>query len=217
MDVYKTEEEQGENLKKWLRENGASLATGILFGLAVLFGGKAWMEYQQRQAEQASNLYAQLTAAVARNDEAAATSQYEAMIKDFSASPYAVLSALQIARLQLGQENAEAARAQLQWAYEHAEQPGFRQVARLRLVRVLLGLDQLDAAQALLDAAEAGAFAASVAELRGDLAMARGDHAAAHAAYEQALAALEPDAPGRALLEAKRDDAVRVDTEGAAS
>jgi len=209
MDTLKTEEEQAEEVKKWLRENGGSLATGILLGLAVLFGGKAWVEYGKRQSESASNLYAQIGAAVAGHDEAAATSMYESMIKDFSGSTYAVLSAMQIARLQLEGGNAEAARAQLQWAHDHAETPELQQVTRLRLARLLVDAGEYDRAEQLISGAQEGEFAALYAELRGDLARARGDFEAAHAAYEKALTLMPDDAPGRALVEAKRDDSVR--------
>lgn len=216
MDVYKTEEEQGEALKKWLRDNGASLLTGLLLGLALLFGGKAWLQYGERKAEQASNLYTQLAMAVAANDEAAATSQYEMIIKDHGGSTYAVLAALQIARMHMSHDNGVAAEATLEWALENAKPAELREVTRERLVRAAIGNGNLDRAAALLAEQPDPAFAAIHAELRGDLALAQGDAAAAHAAYEEALAALPEQAQVRALLEAKRDDAVRVQG-GAAS
>jgi predicted negative regulator of RcsB-dependent stress response len=84
-----------------------------------------------------------------------------------------------------------------------APDPALRQIATLRLARVLLDGGELDAAQALFASAPLDAFAPELAELRGDLARARGDVAAARAAYEEALAG-KPI--GAALLRMKLDD-----------
>lgn len=206
MDVYKTEDEQVEQIKKWLKENGASLATGILIGLAVLFGGKAWTEYKWRQSEQASNIYTQLTAALATDNKEAAVAAESAITGDYSSSPYAVLGQLAMARHKLDSAEPDAARAHLQWALEHAAMPQLAHVARLRLARLLLAQGRLDEVRPLLSVTEEGAFAAAYDEIRGDLYLQDGDSAAAVVAYEKALAGLPADAPTRSLIETKRDN-----------
>lgn len=213
---FKTDDEQAEAIKKWLRENGSALLTGIMLGLAALFGGKAWLQYQEQQSMAASNLYAQLSNAVSQDEAAPATSVHETLLNEYSGSSYAVLAAMQIARLQLDQDNPEAARAQLQWAYDRAGDGPLKHTARLRLVRLLIARDELDQAAALLaEVTDRGSYAVIYHELEGDLAMAREDYAAAHTAYEAALQAYPDDLPGRSLLEAKRDDAARVEGEAA--
>lgn len=216
-ESYKTDDEQAEAIKKWLRENGSALLTGIMLGLAALFGGKAWLQYQEQQSMAASNLYAQLSNAVSQGESAAATSVHETLLNEYAGSSYAVLAALQIARLHLDEDKPEAAQAQLEWAYERAGDGPLKHTARVRLLRLLIARDELDRARSLLDeVSERGSYAAVYHELEGDLAMARGDYAAARTAYEAALAAYPGDLPGRSLLEAKRDDAARVGGEGAA-
>ena len=208
MDVYKTDEEQGEALKRWLRENGVSLASGIMIGLAVLFGARSWTEYGERKSEEASNLYVQFTGAAQQNlDEA--TKHYDTLIKDFSSSEYAALASLQMAKLQLEKGDAAAARAQLQWALDHAQTTGVKHSARLRLARLLLSADEIDAADKLIAGINEPSHTALYEELRGDIARARGKFEEAHAAYERALAAMPENLPGRALIEAKRDDSGR--------
>lgn len=213
MDVYKTDEEQGEALKRWLRENGVSLASGIMLGLAVLFGVKSWTEYGSRQSEAASNLFVQFagTATPQKLDEA--TKHYDVLIKDFADSEYAVLASLQMARLQLDKGDHAAARAHLQWALDHAQTDGVRHSARLRLARLLLATGETDAAEKLIANINEPSHTALYEELRGDIARARGKLEDAHAAYERALAAMPESVPGRTLIEAKRDDSVQ----GAAS
>jgi predicted negative regulator of RcsB-dependent stress response len=216
LDVYKTDEEQAETIKHWLRENGMSLITGLLLGLAVLFGFKSWTEYGARQSEQASNLYVQFTSARAQGLDAA-VQHYDALIKDFSGSEYAVLASLDMGRLQIEKNDLAAARAHLQWALEHAQTEGVKLTARLRLARVMLAAGEIDAAEQMIAGMAEPSFVALYEELRGDIARARGDMDAAHAAYERALAAMPEDLPGRALIEAKRDDAVREPVAGQAS
>lgn len=206
MDVYKTEDEQVEQIKKWLKENGASLATGVLLGLAVLFGGKAWFEYKGRQSEQASNIYTQLSGALATDDKEAAVAAESVITGDFSSSPYAVLGQLAMARHKLDSGESDAARAHLQWALEHASMPQLAHIARLRLARLLLAQGKIDEVRALLSATEEGTFAAAYDEIRGDLYLQDGDGAAAVAAYEKALTGLPADAPTRSLIEIKRDN-----------
>lgn len=207
MDVYKTDEEQAEALKRWLRENGISLVTGIMLGLAVLFGIKSWTEYGVRKSEAVSNLYVQFSAASTQNMEEA-VKHYDVLIKDFAGSEYSVLASLQMAKLQLDKNDTAAARAHLQWALDHARSPGLQHSARLRLARVLLAGGEVDAAEKLIAGIQDASYTALYEELRGDIARARGKLEEAHAAYERALAAMPESLPGRALVEAKRDDSV---------
>jgi len=206
LDVYKTDDEQVEQIKTWLKENGASLATGVLIGLAVLFGGKAWVEYRERQSEQASNIYTQLTAALATENKDAAVAAESAITGDFSSSPYAVLGQLAMARQKIDSGEPDTARAHLRWAMEHASMPQLAHIARLRLARLLLAQDQLDELRPLLRVADEGAFAPAYDEIRGDLYLKDGDGAAAVAAYDKALAGLPADAPTRGFIELKRDN-----------
>lgn len=213
MDVHASEKEQVEALKKWWSENGSSLVTGLLLGLSVLLGYKAWQNYQERQALGASNLYAQMMA-YAANDSAVKgpNEQVQALanqlISDHSGSTYAVLAALQLAKEAVRQGELEAAQAQLQWALEHADTAEIRHTARLRLIRVMIDRKLFDDADAqLAGVQDAGAYASQYSEIRGDLALARGRQAAAADAYREALDQLPESAPNRAVLTAKYENA----------
>ena len=43
MEVYETEEQQVEAVKKWWKENGVSLIVGVVMGLSAIAG---WKYYQ---------------------------------------------------------------------------------------------------------------------------------------------------------------------------
>ncbi len=208
MDVYKTDEEQAEMLKRWLRDNGLSLVTGIMLGVAVLYGIKSWSEYGVRKAESASGLYLQFLGESAKGLDVA-VKQYDVLVKDFSDSEYTVLASLNMAKLQAGKNDLTAARAHLQWALDHARDDGTKHIARLRLARMQMADGDVDAADKLITGIADPSFTTLYEELRGDIAMARGKMDEAHAAYERALAAMPENLPGRALIEAKRDDTLR--------
>ncbi|MGD2136852.1 MAG: tetratricopeptide repeat protein [Gammaproteobacteria bacterium] len=204
METHTTEEQQIENLKKWWKENGGSIVTGVVLGLAILFGVKAWFAYQEREAETASNLYAVMMAALERNDARAVADKAGVLISDFSATPYAPLAAFALARIKIEADELDAARAQLQWALDHADSGVIRATARARMVRVLIAQGELDAAQKLLDQVpEDSGFEVIFRELQGDIHLARGETAQAEEAYRQALAGMESDSPGRKLLQLK--------------
>jgi predicted negative regulator of RcsB-dependent stress response len=196
MDANATEEQQIEAFKKWWKENGSSIITGLLLGLAILFGARSWFAYQERSAENASDIYTSLMAALTSGDTLAVTQKAGMLIADFSGTPYASLAAMAVARVKLEEDELEAARAQLQWALDNAGSDAIRETARLRLVRVLIAEGKYAEAEAMINQAEASeAFEPLYRELRGDIHFARGDTASARAEYEHALAAMTPDMP----------------------
>jgi len=204
MDPNLTDEEKLEVLKKWWRENGGSIITGIVLGLAVLFGGKAWLSYQEGNAQYASNLYAVLMGSLENGDTLAVTEKAGMLVSEHTATPYASLATLALAKVKIEAGDLQAGQAQLEWVLENSKSDMLRDTARLRLARVLIALENLDGAETLLNQAVQGsAFDPLYAEVRGDVYVARGNATAANAAYQEALAAIAAGSPGRYLLELK--------------
>jgi predicted negative regulator of RcsB-dependent stress response len=216
MDTLSTEEQQIAAIKQWWKENGSSIVTGVVLGLAVLFGGKAWFAYQDRNAQTASNVYAAMMRALQSGDALNTGEKAGILLADFSNTPYAALGALALARIRLEEGETQAARGQLQWVLDNSDSAIFKDLARLRLARVLLASGDLDAAANLIaGAGSAAAFDGLFAEVQGDIARARGDMAAASAAYEQALAALAPGSQAREILQLKHTDALAASSSAA--
>jgi len=206
VDVYATDEEKVEALKKWWKANGRSLIIGVALGLAVVFGWRTWNEHRQQQAEQASNVYAGMMGAMSAQKNEAAIQQGEQLISHHADSSYAVYAALAIAKLRLEQGEAAAAATQLEWALQHASTDPLKQVARLRLARVLLSEGKADAALQRIQDVDQGGFGGEYQDLLGDIYAAQGKTAAARAAYAKALAQLKPGAPTRTLVKMKMND-----------
>jgi predicted negative regulator of RcsB-dependent stress response len=208
MDVNASEKEQVEALKKWWKENGSSVVTGILLGLAALLGGKAWFSYQHNQALSASNIYARMMGASAGGAEEEVRNAANELISNYSSSGYAVLAALLLAKQAVDSGELGAAEAQLRWALDNADSPEVMQIARVRLLRTLIDQQKFAEAQQLLNSVgDAGVYGYQYRELEGDMALAQGQQEQALDAYRQALDTMPPNASNRGLLTAKYEGA----------
>jgi len=190
VDVHASEEEQIEALKKWWKENSSSLITGVLLGLSVLFGAKAWFGYQETQALNASGLYIRVMEALGRNDTQQVRTFAEEIMNNYSGTAYAPPTALALARVAVDQGEYEAARSHLEWALEHADNEAMRHTVRLRLLRLLIDGKDYDQAASLLAGvaeADAGVYRYGDTVARGDLALARDRRSEARDAYKEAL------------------------------
>jgi len=213
MDVNLTDDEKLAEVKKWWGENGGSIITGVVLGLAVLFGSKAWFAYQDRKAETASNIYTTLMVALERGQNQIVSEKAGVLVSDYTGTPYATLAALALARMNIEAEELAVAQSHLQWVIDNTRSDLTRETARLRLARVMIAMDNLDGALALLDqAGPDSSFDPLYTEVRGDVDVARGDLAAASKAYQAALASTASDAPGRYLLQLKYDSTVVAST-----
>lgn len=209
METHVTDEQQLESLKKWWQENGSSIITGIILGVAVLFGAKAWFAWRENIAQQASDIYITMMGALEQGDRMATTERAGMLISDYSSTPYAALAGLAIARLRIEEGELEAAGTQLQWVIDNAGTDYLRTIARLRLARVMLAQGDANGAEATLAAAAPGTGDdVMFIELRGDIHGARGEQAQAAEAYRQALMTSKPDYAGRHLLQLKYDNAI---------
>ena len=150
MADYETEEQQVEALKKWWKENGRSVMAGVVIGVGSLLGWKGWQNYQQQQAEIASQLFGELNRVVNLQQVDQVISQATSLRDEYSHTPYATLASLILAKAQNEKGELDKAVDSLDWVIEHSSQVELRDMARLRKVRVLIAQDRLDAAESLL-------------------------------------------------------------------
>lgn len=203
MDVYASEQEQIEALKKWWRENALALITGAVIGLGGLFGWQYWQKHVDERGAEASAQYEAIyvAAQAGRHDEV--LEQGKVVVGQYADTPYAALSALMMARAHVEQGDLGAAEEQLRWVLANGDTDELRHVARIRLARVLLEQGEHAAVQALLQGVEFGTFASDYHEIQGDLALADGDARTARDAYRKALGG---NPANSALIQLKLDD-----------
>ena len=201
MEQY-TDDERVEDLKKWWKENGASILVGIALGVIAIFGWQYWSSYRNARAEIASRAYDVFIVAVEKPDADQARQRGQVLTTDFPKSPYATLAALRLAKLAMDRGDHAAASQHLEWVIGNAQIDEFKDIARLRLARVKLAANQPAEAEKLLDGIATANLNAEREELRGDLALAAKNLDKARAAYAAALAA----SGGNQLLQLKLDN-----------
>lgn len=201
------EYEQGERVRKWLRQNGSSLVTGIALGLACVYGWQAWQGRGERHKQEAAVKYVEFTDAVTAKDDAKSKAFLAALEQGFADTPYATLAALrEAAALNDGGKPADALAA-LQATLPKVVEPGLKEIVQLHIARLQLATGKAKEAAATLDALGASRFPAQVGELRGDVDMALGMPDKARQAYQDALTHIDEAAPTRRLVELKLIDA----------
>lgn len=215
MEVYKTEEEQLEQLKAWLRENGRSIVLGIVVALAAVFGWRGWQSHQQQQVLTASAQFQGLLESVRQLEQAdpGATGQLatantlaDGLKRDFPKSTYAQLAALLKAQLAVAAGDLAQAEQELSWVLAQKPTDEFAALTRLRLARVLLAAGKGD--EALAQLRDGGSYEFAYEQVRGDVLNAKGDVAGARAAYQrsQELAAAMRQPLSDPLLDLKLRD-----------
>lgn len=201
MDVYKTEEEQVQAIKQWWKDNSVSLIAGIVIGVVVLSGYKYWAVSKQNQAQQASVIYSEILAS--SNDK---TKNTEVLKADYSATPYAALATLLLAKDNVNANELEKAVSQLKWVVDNNNDEGIQHVAQQRLARVYLSQNNIESAEALIKGIKGNGFAAGYSEIRGDINLAKKQPVQAKENYRLALSSLVQGDPRYDIIKMKLDD-----------
>jgi len=203
---YHEEQETLENLKSWWSRWGNAVTWVLLVILIALAAWSGWNYWQRRQAAEAAVLYEQFQQGAAANDLPRVKRIASDMEQSFGRTPYAQMTALGTAAVLSRSADAAGAKAQLQWAVDHASDDAFQQIAKIRLAGLLLDEKAYDAGLALVDDKSSDAFAALRADRRGDLLAAQGKSDDARAAYHDALKQLAADNPSaQQLIQLKLD------------
>jgi len=187
MSAYQTDEEQVEAIKAWWKENGTSVIVGAVLGFGIIFGWQGWNKYQVSQGEAASARFTVMENAVAKGDETAAIAAAKQVIGEFPDTVYGTFASMQLAKLSYEKGEKTVARQHLEWAMHNAVDESLAELARLRLARLLIDMNEVDAANGVIDGAGDSSLAGEFAILLGDLALLNGDEGAARAAYQDAL------------------------------
>jgi len=206
VDIYASDEEKGEDIKRWWRENGRSVILGCILGGAVIFGGRYWINYKQTLAENASTTYQRVTQAIQQQQPAEADKLTQKLFSDFSNTPYAIFAALDMASQAVKNDDKEAAKLYLEWVSDHASLSGHLELARLRQAKILLDEAHYEQALKLAKESQLSSFSSLFAELQGDIYLAMGKKSDARSAYQIALKGLEQGEPRLAILQIKLDD-----------
>ena len=200
------EYEQGEQVRKWIKENGIAVVVGVVVALALIFGWRQWQAHRTTVEAQAASQFAVVQNALQSGDKQALTAAVGDLQANYAKTPYAAFASAAAAEYDVGKDDLKSAAQNLEWAAAHSRQPALQGLFSLRLARVLLAQDHAQQALNALGKVPAGDYAAIAAELRGDALLKLGKVEAARTSYQDALAKLDKDAPGRNLVQMKLDN-----------
>ncbi len=183
-----SEKEQLEEIRAWWAENSRYVITGLVLGVAIIFGWNQWQSSIAASRTEASNLYEEVLAAVEIGDVAAAEFAANILFKDYDQTVYPGQSRLAMARLYMDKGRDQDAADVLRELIDPGDASGMQLVGRLRLAKILLYQNKPDEVVDLLQGRGDGGFAARYSEVLGDAYAAQSNFAEAQAAYEAALA-----------------------------
>ena len=201
-----TAEQELEALKQWWNENGRTLMVGVVLGLGGVFG---WTTYQgklEADAEALSIIYQQVVDAASEDQHEAVRAQATSIMESSPESGYASLGALLAAKSAYQQKDLDGAKNYLFWIVQNAGQSNVRDVARIRLARILVEEKLFDEVESNLNAVENQTFSPTVNEIRGDMRLIQGDVAGAREAYESTLNSDNVSGATRTRVQMKLDD-----------
>ena len=205
MNIYISDDEKGENIKRWWDDNGIWVIFIIISLAGVILIGNYWSNHQKFRVENAANIYQQVTNAIAEGRERDAQDKHEILLSQFPSTPYAVFSSFEMVKLTLDSD-IESAKSHLRWIIFNSILTGHVEIALLRLAKIFLVENNLVVAISLIDKSNSLSFVSLFYELRGDIFAKKGKSAEALSAYKNAMLKLVFDAPRRSLLSIKIDD-----------
>lgn len=204
------EHEQGEVVRKWLRQYGGALFGGVLVGVAALVGIQQWQQHVVEQRAGVAQQFFALTEALDARDGDLADRLADEIRRSGARTPYAAFASFRQADAAVEAGQLDRAAEALEWVVANGKEAALQDLARLRLARVRLGQGDAEAAIAGVDRIAGATYAALASEVRGDALLALGRSAEAAAAYR---AALEGDGAQFARAEVLR---IKLDSLGVA-
>ena len=189
MEIYDTEEEQLDAVKRWWKENGQSTIIGLGLGIAVILGWNYWQEHKKAQAGQSSALYSQLIQAIGTDKKDSAEKLAERLKEQYPKTEYAAYSGLFLAKLKVQQGDVAKAQTILKEIAAGSNKE-LSNIAKIRQVRLMLASGEYEQGLQLIndvDPATSSSFSGNYDELVGDLYVALDRLDQARSSYQKAL------------------------------
>jgi len=183
-----SDQEQIEMLKRWWKEYGVAIISGVVLFLIANYAIHYWHNYKSKQVEMASLTYSQFLSLDTSNRKDEANVLASGLERDYKHTPYASLAAFFEAKDAVHDAHFDIAEQKFNWIISNASDKVFRDLARVRLARVLLEEKKPEQALIALNKIESGTFKAEALEIRGDVLVSLGKRSEADAVYKEAIA-----------------------------
>jgi len=203
---YLTEQEQIELLKSWIKQYSRVILLGVLLAIVCISGWRFWQQRELKITTRASRIYDEMLTARAQNDLSATTAQAQKLRTRYTKTIYGDLASLMLARDAISKKDYQNAIAPLSEVIKQSKVQGIRQIARLRLARVYLMLNQPEKSLHALEKVDDKTFIGLIEEIRGDTYLLMKKNDLARASYKAALTSLPHADEIRPLLQMKYDN-----------
>lgn len=181
------DQERIDGLKAWWGRYGNAITIVLTVALMTAGAVKAWQFYQQKQAQQAADLYALLKQVQTSNDANKINDAAQLLTEGYPSSGYATRAALLAAQADVQAGNMQRAIQHLQWIIDHAKETEMHDIARLRISGILLDQGKHDEALRILSAGHNEAFSGLFLDRKGDIQVAAQKISEARLSYQAAI------------------------------
>jgi len=191
-NIHVTEDEQLARVRKWWKDNGTSIITGVVLGLILIVGYNWWQSHQRNMALEASDIFSQLLDASESEDIDKQTELAMQLKNDHPKLDYTAKALILSSTSQMKAGKADEAKGNLQWVIENSKQVDNQMIASYKLARQLYREGAYDQALELVDIESKAGFASQYFELIGDLHQKKSDLGKAQEAYLKAMELISP-------------------------
>ena len=199
------EQEQLAAIKDWWGQYGRLVIVTVVAGLLTVGGIRGWHYYRTSQTTSAAALFEQQQRAERASDHKKVRDIAAQIVDKYGATAYAATAALAAAKSDFDTGDLTAAKSRLQWVIDNAKEEEARDVARLRLARVLFDEKNPSEALKLLETKPGDNFIGLYAGLKGDVLASQGKRQEARAAYQLALEKSDAASSLRQIIQLKID------------
>ncbi len=199
IEINKTDEEQEQQIKQWIKENTLYIVVGVTLGLGGVWGFDYYQTYQQQQNMQARYHY--LSVASNPNN----TDALRILKQDYADSTYTQQANLLMAKHFLTQGKAKTALTYL-LPLINSTNEFIAQNAKFRAANIYLEINDIDTALSVLGEDDNESLSAFYHHIKGDIHFAQNNINDAKKHYNLALSKLENNSKLGGIIRIKLND-----------
>ncbi len=198
IEVGKTEEEQVEQIKKWIKENGMQIVAGVLIGLSAIWGLDTYKQYQYSKSVEARTNYLNL-ASNPKNSY-----MYDELKASYADSGYTDQATLIMAKYAVDNKDYAKALEHLN-SLTNSENEFVANIAKIRAANINLEIGNHEQALSLLETTN-NSFNGLYNHARGDVYVATNEIDLAKKHYQLALTQISKESELQSLITIKLND-----------
>lgn len=206
MSVYMTEEEQLEVIKKWWKRYGTMITIIISIVLLIIAGYRYMNWHDDKIKQQASIAYENMMIAFSNQNIKSVRSYANELINDYKHTVYADVAHMTLAKIYVGKNKLGKARDELHAVVSESKMNPLRQIAKIRIARLLAAEKAYTNALNELSVVEDNAYLPVINELKGDIYSAKGQYQDAIKSYRLAIDEVRTNGMGNLFLEMKTNE-----------